>query len=1173
MRLLTLCLTLIVLVLQTHSLSETSAQEELLTQAPTEYRMFGVVKDEQGEPLSNATAFLVTLPTEPFGILQYLLQEPPTSSAECDQGGAFDIRITGSDARWNAVNERTEHLLIIQAPDFETSITKFQRERMLVDFPMDVSVKPCPAWKLKAINQDGSAVSGVQIKLAQVSGNKLPLKLDVLKAARHLGDGVFQMEGVARENLEGVYLSSDSNWNFRLPLTSLDGMPVVQLPKTGTVEGKFELPENVKPSELAGKKVIITGGGLFQRNETVLTPLSWSMHSLDDSAKASSDNVVFGAVSFGLADRSSVTYCGSIKDLAVAASLTPENSPLEITSKLYESKEIKIRFVDGDGNAITSIHTSPFGASGKTAPDGSVAIRVPVDEKPSGQLFPFDATGQYQVSDPFGVWLHRIKMVSGEPEPIEMTRSRTVRGRVTDEQGQIVAGAKVDYTIQSERFTITKSVLSNQSGDFEVNGLPADTTVALKASFGNQSTPSDANISVTSGHSEEVSIPVVTQPVASIAGTVIDQSGIPVPGANIKLSVANASQAEGYRSEELRAVLMIPDFPGVSSDENGRFEYSPTTQFKERIQVLVTADGYRDLRFPFIAGALKEVGEETIELGKFSLFKLPTLTNTTVSIKDVSSKQPVKDARIVFLGIDSEKQIATSDENGIAKLQLLDTRQLVAVKAKGYGLKLAVLENIESKIELSLELQSDKPKNIAWLEKDWKPFHEQAKKLLAKLEVPKPKESTYYRQSMYFKSQLHADFDAFRSTIAVPLAYQHQSTILLMNAPDIFLNAPEESVKTLMASPLPPQQKAALLSQCALLSEDEDSKEELYGEAIVKVGECSGTNAMIAVGQLAGMLVIDGKIDVAKELVGDAWDSAEELQAQLKSKEAKVLMAESRIFAPVLGLVDANAAIELTRLTAREVEIPGIIAQCLTYASLAGDQDLDAVCKESNVKFEATGLSQTLRSIDLSHAKYEPLAEWIQTHAETMPDSVAKVEAIMLAARHMPAGSERAKLLQLASSAREACRVSYFWDDPAKEILEELPKFESFTTAEFDELLFATLEHAPPKIDSYQLNMVFANLVRMVAVHDPQIAKQILDPAFENGAWLYGDPTWSAFDNNMLLKSYAWIDPELAAQKAVELSEKFSEDDQVRKLQLLTSVIDELNNIAVRKGMLSRPNR
>lgn len=42
----------------------------------------------------------------------------------------------------------------------------------------------------------------------------------------------------------------------------------------------------------------------------------------------------------------------------------------------------------------------------------------------------------------------------------------------------------------------------------------------------------------------------------------------------------------------------------------------------------------------------------------------------------------------------------------------------------------------------------------------------------------------------------------------------------------------------------------------------------------------------------------------------------------------------------------------------------------------------------------------------------------------------------------------------------------------------------------------------------------------------------------------------------------------LAADKAMELSDQFSKDAPVRKLQLFTSVIEELNNIAIGKGML-----
>ena len=58
------------------------------------------------------------------------------------------------------------------------------------------------------------------------------------------------------------------------------------------------------------------------------------------------------------------------------------------------------------------------------------------------------------------------------------------------------------------------------------------------------------------------------------------------------------------------------------------------------------------------------------------------------------------------------------------------------------------------------------------------------------------------------------------------------------------------------------------------------------------------------------------------------------------------------------------------------------------------------------------------------------------------------------------------------------------------------------------------------------------------------------------------------FLEGSLLEAYAWINPELACQKALKLSEKYSSEVQVRKLELLTTVVGELNTIAIRKGML-----
>ena len=1149
------------------------AQEQFYTPAPDEYRIYGTAKDGQGQPLPEATASLVTLPMEAFDTMQYLLRTPAISSVDCENDGSFDIRISGDDKRWNAVNERTKHLLIVQAPGYETSITDFLRPRMLVELPLDVTTNKCSGLKLKVLDKEGSAVDNVEVRPAVLAGNKLSYQLDALKPATNLGEGFCQFDNLSEKALKGVYVSNpDGEFNFRLAVESKDGVASVQLPETGSVIASFEVPEGVDDTELDGKEVVVISGNLYQRNETSVEPISWSIKK--ESIKVRFDHVVYGYAQFGLVEANSVTLCQSLKDLAIAPTLTAENSPLEITQKLYPSRELKLRFVDESGNPIKTVRTSGFSgasdiADGEANAEGTITMHIAKGDKPSGQVFPFDTTGQYLVTSPFGILLDRMKMVDGHPEPVEMTRARSIRGRVTDEQGKIVAGAKVDYSIKSERFTQTRSVLSSVSGTFEIGGLPANTSVTIVANKGNLSTPTDANLSVMSGHMEEVAIPLVKQQVATISGSIMDQNGNPVSGANVKIYVANVSQEEGWGGESLTGADMIPDFQGVVSAADGSFRYPATTQFQKRFQVFVSVDGFRDMRYPFIDGQLKDTSEGNIDLGKFSLFKLPAFKETSLTVTNESG-EPIKEAKIVFVGIDSDKQSITSDENGVAQIKLQDTCQLVAVKAQGYQLNLSAIEKVPDEMRLTLETESDPAERLAWTGKDWKGFHQQASELLQQLDVPQPKESTFYRQNMFFKSQLNTDFAAFKNVITNS-EYEQKQTLLLLNASECFLHEPKESVELLLASELPQQQKAMLLANCALLAEDEDLKDEYYGEAIVMAGETSGVNQLMTIGSLADCLVIDGNLEVATELIAESWSAPENvLRKQLESKESKTRIGESRTYVPLLGLVDVKAAIDLTRLTASENELPGIVSQCLAYASIAGKEDLDTICKEKEIQFDATGFGQSraLMSFDLSNARCDKLAEWFRKHVGAMPNSTGKVSAIMFAARHMPAGTERSKLIEMAAIARRDCSPTYFWDDPAKEILEELPRFDSLTNAEYDELLFAAIEHAPAKINSYQLNMVFANLVKMVAVRDAKVAQQILEPAFENGAWRYGDPQWSAFEGNHLLKACAWIDPKFAAEKATELSEQFSGDAPVRKLQLLTSVIDEMNSIAIRKGML-----
>ena len=543
-----------------------TGQDELLTQVPDEYRSYGTILDDLGQPISNAKASLVKLPWEQGSKISLLSTSPTVESESCTQDGEFDLRISGTDPRWNAANPLAYHLLVIEADGFETSITKVTRERLLIDLPFSITTKVCKPWTLKVLDKNGASITDAKLQVGQIDNHRLPFKFKLENQKDQANRGVFEINTVAQDSLKGVYLSLKTTGNFYLPIQSNEEGPFVQLPETGIVKGVFKLPESVSPAKLVGKEVIITGG--------TLKNLSWVVLPLDENASATASRVSVGPIIFDLLDQESISLCQSSKDLTVPPTLSNENSPLEITHKLYPSKKIKIRFENESGEPLSNVQTFTLdGTVHGENKNGVVTVEIPVDDKLSGQLFPYDPSNQYQITSGFGVILDRLEMVDGKPEPITMTRSRSIKGIVTDEQGQTVAGAKVEYTHSSERFSITKSVLTNRSGDFRIDSLPPSTTVTLKAHKDTLATPSDANISVTSGHTEDVLLPVVAQPVAAITGKITDQQGVPVPGAKVVIKMANVYSPEGSSGESISAVDLITDFAGVISDADGNFQY------------------------------------------------------------------------------------------------------------------------------------------------------------------------------------------------------------------------------------------------------------------------------------------------------------------------------------------------------------------------------------------------------------------------------------------------------------------------------------------------------------------------------------------------------------------------------------------------------------------------
>ena len=154
-----------------------TGQDELLTQAPDEYRSYGTVVDDLGQPISNAKASLVKLPWEQGSKISLLSTSPTVESESCTEDGEFDLRISGTDPRWNAANPLAYHLLVIEADGFETSITKVTRERLLIDLPFSITTKVCKPWTLKVLDKNGTSITDAKLQVGQIDNHRLPCLL------------------------------------------------------------------------------------------------------------------------------------------------------------------------------------------------------------------------------------------------------------------------------------------------------------------------------------------------------------------------------------------------------------------------------------------------------------------------------------------------------------------------------------------------------------------------------------------------------------------------------------------------------------------------------------------------------------------------------------------------------------------------------------------------------------------------------------------------------------------------------------------------------------------------------------------------------------------------------------------------------------------------------------
>ena len=1159
---------LLVLLLAANNDNCSLAQEtdERFTEAPASVRCYGRVRDVAGNPVENARVTLIAPHGEVYIMAGKIGSKPAVLQTTTNMEGTFSLDFGTDDLRFLGV---TPFVLMIQADGFETDAVEFTMTRMMVDLPHERILARRQPVRLRIRDSEGKPAAGAQVRVARINKVLLPLQIENNPVFETDAEGSVVLDGVKLDSLRSIYVQSESAGNQLVPVERNGDELIATLMPTGHVNGQIEITDGGDVSVLGSRKALVASWQVLDFRDEGPLSVSWQTVTLDGQGRFVADRIATGTLGLLFTKSEWPKIAQRMKEMRKFSQLTKDNSPLDWKLTYSPAREYKFKFIGENGEQLPrlSFSNEDMGFLGSapsmTDENGGYSVLNPEGEKLDRQLFPQDPYGRVSL-EAFGIMLDRLKYAEdGTPEPVRLTRSRALTGRVIDEQGNSVAGATVDYSYGLERFNQTGETWTDNSGRFVIRGLPPNAALEVTARKGSAMTIPGESANVVAGTKGEFTLILVEQPTAAPVGRVVDRDGNPVSGATVSINRVSVMINESYSAEETQGVPWQADLSSVTTDADGMFQYPATPGFGDRIQVNIQADGYLPFRAPFVQGSRLELVDGRLRLGDFRLLNVPPKVNATVRCIDHATGQRVSGADIVFIGVHAGRTSAKTGENGSIALTLSDTSQIAAVRADGYQVLFQSIDHVANTVEFELQkhVPGDANQRLEWFDRTRQNYLDVAQRLFSQMERPVPGKSTFYRQTLFFESLATIDPDAFYKTISDSnAAIEEKDTITLFHLTTIAKQSLRLATALLNSSKIDAHLKPAILAQFAATSTDADLKDELYGEAIVGLGALSGKDRLLATGYVAQSLILDGRISVAKSIVKSAWDQADEYQKLLKSETQKDAFHEARVFGPVLAIIDPDAALRLIPLLAIQRDVERLKDEALGALSLCDWEQLQKVCSEHNLKYHG-GMAEWILHPDTGNKANPELVPWAISVVGQLEKSPTRMALCLFAAKRLPPGTERDRLMALAVQSWKVPEIVMwsFGNDPAKLAIEQLVTFDSIQPHELDQLVFACLNNAPTSFDSRNMLGVLGNAARLLGMRDTKLGRALLEPAFDDSVWLFDAIGRTWFDYNPVLSSTVWIDPVWAGDLTQHLSDRHSPDDPIRQLQLFGTIIREIN--------------
>ncbi len=269
---------------------------------------------------------------------------------------------------------------------------------------------------------------------------------------------------------------------------------------------------------------------------------------------------------------------------------------------------------------------------------------------------------------------------------IALQKSASITGRVTDEAGAAVPGARVEIARDTGVRALMRSgpaallgggeVTSGPDGTFRLRGLTAQRNVTIEAAKAGYVPAKRHGVSVKSGESLK-DVALVVKRGLEARGRVVDSAGKPIAGAEIRVSRPESGGGGGGARVMIQMAGLSRQKPDAASGADGSFRVAGLAPGDYALAV--SREGYASKSVPAVTVNTEGVSEWA-----------PVVLTAGVPIGGFvrnGKGEPIVGAEIVSFGEGSGARQATTDPEGRFRLEGLspDRGVMINVRADGYA--------------------------------------------------------------------------------------------------------------------------------------------------------------------------------------------------------------------------------------------------------------------------------------------------------------------------------------------------------------------------------------------------------------------------------------------------------------------------------------------------------